>query len=60
MQIIEIPDWLESASADFICVVAVLTAGYVSNALLTVGEKPDAFKLHKLQQGRKAIRRKNT
>jgi hypothetical protein len=34
MQVIEIPHLLESAQADFVCVVAVLTAEPFSNTLL--------------------------
>ncbi len=34
MQVIAIPHWLESAAADLVGVVAVLTAETFSNALL--------------------------
>jgi hypothetical protein len=38
MPVIEIPHWLESASADLVGVVAVLTAEPFSNALLGLFE----------------------
>ncbi len=38
MQVIEIPHWLESAAADLVGIVAVLTAEPFSNALLGLFE----------------------
>jgi hypothetical protein len=45
MQVIEIPYLLESASADFVGVVAVLTAEPFSNALLAkvLKKRPDCL-----------------